>query len=135
MALNLVVMMGRLVRDPELKVTDSGTEWLRFTIAVDRDYKKKNEEKQADFFSCVAWRQTAIFIDKYFKKGSMIVVKGSLSTGSYTDNEGMTRATVNIDVDKVSFCGGKTDNAEPSNMVPPSAPDVDYDEDDDTLPF
>lgn len=135
MALNLVVMMGRLAYNPELKVTDSGIEWLKFKIAVDRNYKKKSEEKQADFFSCVAWRQTAVFIDKYFKKGSMIAIKGSLITGTYTDNEGMTRATVEIDVDEASFCGGKAENSAPSNMAPATVSDTNYDIDDDSLPF
>lgn len=84
--MNKVILMGRLTADPELRQTQSGIAACRFIIAVNRKYADKNTgERQADFISCMAWRQTAGFISKYFSKGSMICVEGSLRTGSYQD--------------------------------------------------
>ena len=83
--LNCAVIMGRLTADPELRQTPSGVSVTRFTVAVDRGYVKPGEERKADFINVVAWRQTAEFVSRYFRKGSMIVVEGSLRTRTYND--------------------------------------------------
>ena len=107
--LNSAIIMGRLTADPELKKTQSGTSVTAFTVAVDRRYQKSGEEKQTDFISVVAWRQTAEFIEKYFSKGSMIAVRGSIQTRRYEDNNGNKRTAVEVVADEVSFCGSKAE--------------------------
>lgn len=111
--------MGRLTADPELRQTQSGISSCRFTIAVNRKYAdKQSGERQADFISCVAWRQTAEFVTKYFSKGSMICVEGSLRTGSYTDrnHQDVTHYTTDCYVDSVEFCGSKNDSGSGSRQ-------------------
>ena len=108
--MHIVTLMGRLTADPELKTTNSGISYCRCTIAVDRDFSKQGTEKQTDFINCVAWRQTAEFLTRYFSKGSMIAVKGSIQTGSYTDNSGNKRYTTDVVVDNVYFTGEKRDS-------------------------
>ena len=138
--LNCSVIMGRLTADPELRKTPSGVSVTRFTVAVDRGYAKQGEEKKTDFINVVAWRQTAEFICKYFKKGSMIAVQGSIETGSY-EKDGVKRSTFEINADNVSFCGGKNDGE--GNNSSPSKPQatgtasygLDCDDSDDSLPF
>lgn len=105
--LNNVTIMGRLVKDPELKTTGTGTPVTQFTIACDREYAAKGEERQADFFDCTAWRGTAEFISKYFAKGRMIAITGRLQTRSYETKEGVARKITEIVVDKANFCGDK----------------------------
>ena len=92
--LNVVALMGRLVRDPELKTTQSGNSVCAFSIACDRSYTAKDEERKADFFTITAWRQTAEFICKYFQKGSLIAIEGSLQTRQYQDKNGNNRTAV-----------------------------------------
>lgn len=101
--LNHIVVMGRLVRDPELRRTQSGTAVTSFTIAVDRDFQTKGEEKQTDFIDCVAWRSTAEFIAKYFLKGSMAIVSGKLQIREWTDKEGNKRRNAEVVADNVYF--------------------------------
>lgn len=103
--LNTVIIMGRLTADPELKKTQSGTSVISFTVAVDRRFQQKGEEKQADFINIVAWRQTAEFVEKYFSKGSMIAIRGSIQTRAYEDKNGNKRTAVEVVADEVSFCG------------------------------
>ena len=105
--INNVVLMGRLTAVPELKTTQSGISTVRFSVAVERRYNKQGEERQTDFIDCVAWRQTAEFVSKYFNKGSMIAVIGSIQTRSYEDKNGNKRKAVEVQVDNVSFCGSK----------------------------
>ena len=105
--INNVVLMGRLTAVPELKTTQSGISTVRFSIAVERRYNKQGEERQTDFVDCVAWRQTAEFVSKYFNKGSMIAVVGSIQTRNYEDKNGNKRKAVEVQVDNVSFCGSK----------------------------
>lgn len=107
--MNKVILMGRLTHDPELRTTQSGISSCRFTIAVNRNYKNQNGEYDADFISCVAWRQTAEFISRYFSKGSMICISGSLRTGSYTDknHSDVTHYTTDVFVDGAEFTGEK----------------------------
>lgn len=104
--INSVVIMGRLTKDPELKTTQSGLSVISFTVAVDRKYQKGGE-RQADFLNVVAWRHTAEFVEKYFRKGSMIAVQGSIQTRKYEDKNGNNRTAVEIVADNVSFCGSK----------------------------
>ena len=114
--LNCAVVMGRLVADPEVRQTPSGVSVCRFTVAVDRSYVKQGEQRQADFIDILAWRQTAEFVGKYFQKGSMIAVQGSIQTGSY-EKDGIKRRTFEIVADNVSFCGSKSEsgNTAPRN--------------------
>lgn len=104
--MNSVNLLGRLVRDVELKYTQSGKAVAKFTVAVDRDNKKKLQEQgqpTADFISCVAWGKTAELIGTYFGKGSRIGVTGRLQTGSYTKQDGSKVYTTDVVVDKVTF--------------------------------
>ena len=103
--MNSVSLMGRLTADPELKTTQNGISYCRFTVAVNR-YSKDGEDT-ADFISCVAWRSTAEFIDKYFSKGQRTLLSGSIQTGSYTDKDGRTVYTTDVLVDKAEFCESK----------------------------
>lgn len=105
--MNSVALMGRLTADPELKTTQNGISYCRFTIAVNR-YSKDGEDT-ADFISCVAWRSTAEFICKYFLKGNKIALSGSIQTGSYTDKDGRKVYTTDVNTDKVFFCESKKD--------------------------
>lgn len=108
--MNKVILMGRLTADPELRQTQSGISSCRFTVAIDRHFADKNTgERQADFISCVAWRQTAEFVSRYFSKGSMICVEGNLRTGSYQDRNhpDVTHYTTDVFVDNVEFTGSK----------------------------
>ena len=119
--LNCAVIMGRLTADPELRQTPSGVSVTKFTVAVDRRFANKDEEKQADFIDVVAWRQTADFVCKYFKKGSMIAVQGAIQTRTYEDKDGNKRKAVEIVADNVSFCGSKSDSAKTDNDTNPTA--------------
>lgn len=101
--MNVAVLSGRLTRDPEVKVTQSGTDVCSFTIAVDRRFKDANGERGADFISCVAWRQTAEFIGKYFSKGSRIEVSGSIQTRNYDDKDGRKIYVTEVNVEQASF--------------------------------
>lgn len=105
--LNKVIVMGRLVRDPELRRTNSGTAVASFTIACNRDFKSDGGEREADFIECVAWRNTAEFVSKYFAKGRMAVVSGRLQTRNWTDKEGNKRKATEIVAERVYFCDSK----------------------------
>ena len=109
--LNVAVLMGRLVADPELRQTPSGLSVTTFRIAVDRNYAKAGQERQADFIDIVAWRQTAEFVCKYFRKGSMIAVQGSIQTRSYEDKNGNKRTAFEVVADNVSFTGSRSESA------------------------
>lgn len=115
--LNCVTLIGRMVADPELRSTPTGVSVTSFTIAVDRDFVKAGEERQADFIDIVAWRQSAEFVTKYFHKGSFIAVQGSLQTRSYEDKNGNKRKAFEIIADKVSFCGSKSDSSGGANRI------------------
>lgn len=105
--LNVVAIMGRLVADPELKTTTQGTSVCTFRIACDRSYAKQGEERQADFITITAWRQTAEFVCRYFQKGSMIAIEGSLQTRQYQDKNGSNRTATEVLASQVSFAGSK----------------------------
>lgn len=105
--LNHIDLMGRLTRDPELRRTGSGIAVANFTIAVDRDFKSQSGEKETDFIDCVAWRSTAEFVSKYFKKGSMAVVSGRLTIRVWDDKDGNKRRTAEVVADSVYFGSSK----------------------------
>ncbi len=113
--LNKVILMGRLTRDPELKTTASDIPVCSFTVAVDRRFQKSGEERQADFINVVAWRQTAEFVSRYFNKGRMINVVGSLQTRTYDDAEGKKRYVTEVVADEVNFCGDKKTEGQSNN--------------------
>ncbi len=108
--LNRAILIGRLVADPELRVTPSGVSVATFRIAIDRAYSAKGGERQADFLSIVAWRNQAEFVSKYFKKGSDICIEGSIQTRDYTDKDGNKRYVTEIVADNVRFVGRKSSN-------------------------
>lgn len=110
--MNVVTLMGRLTATPELKTTQTGVSVTSFTLAVDRAYTPKGEEKQTDFIPCVAWRGTADFITKYFSKGSKLAVKGELQQRNYTAKDGNNRTVYEVIVDNAYFC--ETKQAAPS---------------------
>lgn len=125
--MNKVILVGRLTADPELRQTQSGVFTCHFTVAVDRKYADKNTgERQADFISCTAWRQTVEFLCRYFSKGKMILVEGNLRTGSYTDknHSDVTHYTTDVFVDNVEFCGdkGSSNGNTAANSLPGPAP-------------
>lgn len=144
--INSVVLMGRLTADPELKTTSSGTNYCRFSVAVERPFKN-GDEKITDFVNCVAWRQTAEFVSRYFTKGQMIAVEGSIQTGSYTNKDGIKVYTTDILVNSVSFTGDKRGGETASEPAPEDKPpkqtraqrvnhtEVTPDMTDDDLPF
>lgn len=105
--LNSAILMGRFVADPELKKTQNDVSYTKFTLAVDRDFCKKDEEKKTDFIDIVAWRNTAEFVCKYFKKSSLAVIKGSVQVCNYTDTKGNKRKVFEIKADEVYFAGSK----------------------------
>lgn len=108
--LNCAVIMGRLTADPELRTTNSGISVTSFSVAVDRSYQRAGTERQTDFINVVAWRQTAEFVTRYFHKGSMIAVQGSIQTRKYQDRNGNNRTAFEIVADQVSFCGSKSES-------------------------
>ncbi|MBO5163350.1 MAG: single-stranded DNA-binding protein [Ruminococcus sp.] len=111
--MNKVILMGRLTADPELRQTQSGISSCRFTVAVNRPFVDKNTgQRQADFITCMAWRQTAEFVTRYFRKGNMICVEGNLRTGSYQDrnHQDVTHYTTDVYVDNVEFTGSKSES-------------------------
>lgn len=118
---NRVILMGRMTRDPELRTTQSGIAMCRFSIAVDRRFGK-SEDKQTDFFDVTAWRQTAEFVSKYFTKGRMIHVEGSIQNNNYTDQNGVKHYATAIMADQVSFCGDRA--PEGSSQYKPSQANI-----------
>jgi single-strand DNA-binding protein len=137
--MNSVNLIGRIVRDVELKATTNGTSVSSFTIAVDRKYTPKGQERQTDFINCVAWRGTAEFISKWFKKGDMIAVTGELQTSDYTDKDGNKRKKYEVVIENAYFCGKKNESGAP-DIQPEQASfqsqDSDFEVlDDDGLPF
>lgn len=105
--MNLVIIKGRISREPEIKTTQSGTQFARLSIAVDR-YAKAGEQRTADFIPCTAWGKTAEFIGKYFQKGQEILAEGRIQTGSYTNQDGKKIYTTDVVIDRVEFCGSKS---------------------------
>lgn len=109
--MNKVILTGRLTADPELRTSQNGKSVCRFTVACTRNYKNADGEYDSDFLTCIAFNKTAEFVSRYFAKGGMIAVEGSLRTGKYTDKHysDVTHYTTDIAVDNVEFCGSKND--------------------------
>lgn len=107
--LNLMILQGRLTKEPELRTTQSGVNVASFTVAVERDYQNGGE-KQTDFIDCVAWRGTGEFVSKYFHKGSMIVVSGKLQSHKWQDREGNNRVSWEVNADSVYFGESRKDS-------------------------
>lgn len=116
--LNRVILMGRITQDLEIRQTQGGISVLSFTVAVGRGYVRQGEERQTDFINCVAWRQQAEFISKYFAKGRMIALEGNLRTKTYDDKNGTKHYVTEVFVDSVSFTGEKSQNSGSSNYAP-----------------
>lgn len=142
--LNKVILMGRLVADPELKRTQNDVAVVSTRIAVDRDYKAAGQERQADFIDIVCWRNTAEFVSRYFTKGQMIALTGSLQSRQYETKEGQKRTAYEVVCDQVYFADSKRDNsAAPARRETTAAPQFtapgsdDFEEidDDSQLPF
>ena len=120
--LNHIVIMGRLTRDPELRDTQSQIPVASFTLAVDRDFGGRDGgEKQTDFIDCVAWRQTAEFVNKYFSKGSMAVVSGRLQLRDWTDKDNNKRRSAEVVVDNIYFGESKKSADSAYNSAPAPA--------------
>lgn len=147
--LNKVVLAGRLTADPELKQTTTGISVTSFTLAVNRKYAKDQEQQQTDFISVVAWRQTAEFISRYFKKGSALCITGAIQTRSWQDQQGQKRYATEVIADEAMFVDSKSDNQPAANgsfipgttgyvpdaYTPTAAPKFEEINPDDDLPF
>lgn len=111
--LNVCVLMGRLTHSPELKtLKESGKNVLKFNLAINRPKRKDTDEQRTDFVDCVAWEKTAEFINRYFKKGDAIIVKGQLETRMYQDKQGNNRKATELLVREVDFCAFAKDNSQ-----------------------
>lgn len=162
--MNKVILMGRLTRDVEMRQTPNGVSLARFSIAVNRRFAGKDAQQQADFINCVAWRQTGEFIARYFRKGSMIAVVGSLQSRSWDGQDGKRQYSTEVQVDEAYFTGSRAETGtgdsgyqggnqsfnqggfnNPAPQTAPSAPDFgddfdmdgfsDIDGSEDDLPF
>ena len=147
MSLNHITIMGRLTRDPELRRTGQGTAVTSFTLAVDRDLPGKDGKRETDFIDCVAWRNTAEFVNSYFRTGRMAVVSGKLQIRTWKDKQNNTRKTAEVIADNVYFGdskpegsshGGSSYGGYGGGYSAPAAPASDFammDGDDEQLPF
>ena len=123
---NKAILIGRLTAEPELRQTPSGVYLVNFQIAVDRRFKSRDGERQADFITIVCWRQQAEFVAKYFHKGEPIGIEGSIQTRNYEDRQGNKRTAVEVVADNVFFVGGRSSSASaapaPAQNAPAAAP-------------
>lgn len=142
--LNRAILMGRLTKDPEFKQTPNNVSVATFSLAVDRNYQADKDNKQTDFINIVAWRHTAEFVSKYFKKGQLVAVEGSIQTRSYQDKDGNNRTAFEVVADQVYFAEKKQDgnnqpkaeSASGSNFSVGDLGDFEeFDSDDGELPF
>ena len=143
--INKVILGGRLTADPELKQTPSGVSVCQFSLAVNRRFSKEGEEKQADFINCVAWRNTAEFISRYFRKGSSLCVVGQIQIRSWTDSNGQKRYATEVLIDEALFVDSKSsaeqaETAGAGSYIPeayntPITPNFTEQNPDDDLPF
>lgn len=114
--MNKVILLGRLTAKPELRYTNTNTAFLRFTVAVNRNYTGSDGKREADFINVVAWRKQAETISKYFDKGNLIALEGRLQTGSYDDRDGNKRYTMDVALDNFEFVEGKNKSTSSDNM-------------------
>ena len=122
--MNKIILMGRFVRDPELKTTTNQIMFANFSIAVDRKYKNAAGEKEVDFFNCTAWRQTGEFIAKYFKKGNKILLTGTVQNRTYVNKEGIKCWATEIIADEAEFCESKAASESNSTYIPAANPKI-----------
>lgn len=136
---NKVILGGRLTADPELKQTNSGTPVCSFSVAVNRAYSGESKEKTTDFINCTAWRKTAEFLCKYFKKGSCVCLEGQLNVRAWEDKDGKKRFSTEVNVENVCFVDGKNDSVTAENgshgAETSSADTYEVIKDDSDLPF
>ena len=133
--MNKVELVGRLTKEPEVKLTSNQTEYCNFTVAVDRKFKDKDGNRQADFIICVAWKQTATFIQKYFHKGNRIGLTGSIQTRTFDDNEGRTVYVTEVIVDDVEFVESANKTEPTTAPAPIPEPEEPVQEPSGELPF
>lgn len=126
--MNSANLVGRLTRDPEMRTTDSGISIASFSIAVNRQFKNKDGEYEADFINCVAFKHTADFIQKYFSKGQFIGITGRIQTRKWQDNDGKTRYATEVIVENATFTSGKSETNNTAQFEEVTEPD-------DELPF
>jgi len=122
--LNHIIVSGRLTREPELRTTQSGTSVTTFTLAVERDFG----DKQTDFIDCVAWKSAAEFVSKYFRKGQLVIVSGSLQSRKWEDRDNNKRTSWEINAEKVYFAESKRSESQSQTFT-------DYDDEDGEIPF
>lgn len=133
--MNKAILMGRITKELELKQTASQIPYIQFTLAVDRKFKDANGQRQTDFISCVAWRQTATFINQYFKKGSKILACGEIQTRNYDDKNGNKVYVTEVLVDEVDFCESAVPDKKSVQIAPPVVEEVSAAQEDLELPF
>jgi len=144
--LNIIVIHGRLTKEPELRMTQGGTPVASFTVAVDRDYKAEDGKRETDFVDCVAWRKGAEHIANHYRKGSEILLTGRLQSRDWTDKQGNKRKAWEIVVERTDFCGSRQDggrDATSSGAYAPPSPQgegfaggfAELTDDDGDLPF
>lgn len=136
--LNEVILMGRLTRDPDVRMTQNGTTAANFALACERDYAPQGQDRETDFFDIVAFRNTADFVGQYFAKGQLVTVKGRLQQRDWTDKQGNKRRTTEILADRCYFAEKRQDRDASSGgfqQMPDSTPVPFEDSDDDALPF
>ena len=134
--LNSIVIMGRLVADPELRTTQSGVSTVTVRVAVDRNYTRQGEEKQTDFFDIVAWRSTAEFVSRYMQKGSLVAVQGSMQSRKWQDKDGNNRISWEVQADNVYFAESKKKEQSAAYPTPQNAQgSIDVSADDDSNGF
>lgn len=133
--LNHIDLLGRLTADVQLRHTQSDVPVASFTLAVDRDFSGKGEEKQTDFIDCVAWRHTGEFAAKYFQKGSMCAVSGRLQIRNWEDNEGNKRRNAEVLVENIYFAGSKRDGSTGGGQSGEDVKFAELDDSNDPLPF
>lgn len=133
--MNKAILVGRLTKAPEIKTTNNQKQFCNFTIAVDRPFKDANGNRQADFINCVAWNQTAVFIQKYFKKGSRIGVVGSIQTRTFEDNEGTKHFVTEVMVSEAEFVESAYQTEAKMEPAPIPEPEEPVQEPSGELPF
>ena len=140
--LNRIIVMGRLTRDPELRRTQAGTAVASFSLAVDRDFKGQNGERQTDFIDVAAWRSTAEFAAQYFARGRMAVVEGRLEIRDWTDKEGNKRRSAEVIAEHLYFADSRPDrvpsqegNGPEAALPPAEAPELKALDENEELPF
>ena len=132
--MNKVELIGRLTKEPELKLTTNQTQFCNFTVAVDRKFKDANGQRQTDFINCVAWKQTAVFIQKYFHKGSRIALIGNIQTRSYDGQDGQKHFVTEVIIDEVEFVESQPASQPQETHPAPAEPNEPASQPQETLP-